>query len=959
VLREVKNIRKTRFIRILVATLLILSSLSPPSVGEAAWVRRRQGQVTPQFWVDTSRYVSREVVVTPARTIPATTERRWVVTTAARPAEGRWETIERRWVEVTPAVPAQYETREVVATEQRWTLVAMAMPARPAVWGWVYVGYVGEHMDPEDFQYLSPEARDRLGDPIHEWREISPAVPAQPEVWRWVTVPAQGRWENTTWIPPVTENRWVQISPATTAQPAVWGWVYVGYVGEHMDPEDFQHMSPEARDRLGDPIHEWRETSPAVPARSAVWGWRTVEVVPGRWEQRWVPPATTLQTVRVAEAIPARHEFREFVVTTSQTAPATEWRWVQTAPAVVAQAAQWAWRYFEVAPGRWENTWIPPRTQTRLVEVAPARPAVYNTTVTTVQPGRWETTWIPPVTAVRRVQVSPGIPPIHETREVVVSPGRWENTVSPPVTETRTVMVSPAMPAVYQTLTFQQPSEWRWVQTSPGVPARYSTTSVVVVPGRTIPAVTTRRWVVTSPAQPAQPAQGGWETVEIAPARRVRRTVITHRWVDSVHGDSAANFPGHHADPSFGGSGGTNTTTTWGLWETTVEEFWDEVPAVTATRWVQTSPPVPAQAAQGYWETVEISPAQWIPPVVNYVTTRVSEAIPAQGTWRDVPGAITTQTIEVSPARDAVFSTQTVVVTPGRTESTWVPPVTATQTVQISPGAPAQYQNEEVLVSPGRWENAWLPPVTAIEREQVSPAVPAVFEAVEETIPGRWEASWVPPVTESRWVEVSPAVAGQAAQGHFEAVVPDPNLRTTRWVETAPAVAAGGEWQDVVVFPAVNLPAVTRVETEWSESGYFESLEGTITVERDREYVLTQRWRASHRTHDMGITLTYQLNREVVGVHAVHVLDRYQGMGQLFIPPVSRGSQPGRTVLNFNYEHPGQITSTLFITLHFAGGESFQFEMQIPVNGIVVTQRSGEGLELVRAAARVGTITIP
>jgi len=128
----------------------------------------------------------------------------------------------------------------------------------------------------------------------------------------------------------------------------------------------------------------------------------------------------------------------------------------------------------------------------------------------------------------------------------------------------------------------------------------------------------------------------------------------------------------------------------------------------------------------------------------------------------------------------------------------------------------------------------------------------------------------------------------------------------------------------------VNLPAVTRVETEWSESGYFESLAGTITVERDREYVLTQRWRASHRTHDMGITLTYSLNRAVTGVHAVHVLDRYQQMGQLFIHPVSRASQPGRTVLNFNYAHPGQVTSTLFITLHFAGGRRSSSRCRYP-----------------------------
>ena len=168
-LREVKNIRKTRFIRVLVATLLILGSLSPPSVGEAAWVRTRQGQVTPRFWVDTSRYVSREVVVSPARTIPATTERRWVVTTAARPAEGHWETIERRLVEVTPAVPAQYETREVIATEQRRVQISPATVAQPAVWGRVKVRWIGQNWEPSHGP-KSPALIDRVTPCLYECR---------------------------------------------------------------------------------------------------------------------------------------------------------------------------------------------------------------------------------------------------------------------------------------------------------------------------------------------------------------------------------------------------------------------------------------------------------------------------------------------------------------------------------------------------------------------------------------------------------------------------------------------------------------------------------------------------------------------------------------------------------------------------------------------------------------------
>ncbi len=83
-------------------------------------------------------------------------------------------------------------------------------------------------------------------------------------------------------------------------------------------------------------------------------------------------------------------------------------------------------------------------------------------------------------------------------------------------------------------------------------------------------------------------------------------------------------------------------------------------------------------------------------------------------------------------------------------------------------------------------------------------------------------------------------------------------------------------------------------------------------------------------------------------------------MGHLFVRPALQAAIPGRIVLGFNYPHPGQVTSTLFVVLHFAGGETIEFEMQIPVNGIVVTQRVGlEPESFNRAAARVGTITIP
>ncbi|MBT9177544.1 MAG: hypothetical protein DDT20_01878 [Firmicutes bacterium] len=742
------------------------------------------------------------------------------------------------------------------------------------------------------------------------------------------------------WVPPVTEQQWVEVSPA---QPAQYGWQIVEVVAGHWSNVWVPPVTQQ----------QWVQISPAVPAQ---YGWQTVEVTAGHWSNVWVPPVTQQQWVQISPAVPAQGEWRDVVVGTSSTPPATEWRWVETSPAVPAQAARWDWQTIEISPGRHEYAWMPPRTQTRRVQTSPGSPAVFTSREIIVSPGRWESTWIPPETRVERVQISPAIPPIYETREIIVSPGRWESVWIPAVTRTERVLVHPFIPAEWRDVVVFDPPTQRWVQTAPAIPARYEQRTVVITPATTVPAVTKQQWVQTAAAVPAREAQGHWTTVvtrreELVPYQLSfrpedficlrPRTIFVH-----VRGYSIPVLVSLPSIPLYTGR--------WPF----VITVWVTIPAATEQRWVQTAAAVPARAAQGYWTTVVITPARTIPAVTRTETVQVSPFRPAEGHWVTVPGGYrVVGRILIRPEQAAVYEERTVIVSPGRMETVWVPPVTRTETVVISPGAPAEYRVTETVVTPGRWENTWIPPVTRTETVEISPAVPPTYETVEETIPGRFERVWIPAVTETRLVEVAPAVAGQPAQGHWEPVI---SRRTSRWVETSPAMPATGEYREIVVSPARTLPAVTTTETIWSPSGHWESLRGTIMVERDRELVFTERWRAANRQYDMGITLTYSLNRKVVRVQAVHVLNRYQNMGQLHVRPAMQSSIPGRTVMGFIYRHPGQVTSTLFIRLHFAGGETFQVEMQIPVNGITVTQRTGLGSEAFnRAVARVGTINIP
>ena len=753
--------------------------------------------------------------------------------------------------------------------------------------------------------------------------QVSPAIPAQYADRLVEVVPGYT-------IPAVTETRWVEILPARPA---------LGVVNAvEITPGGWQ-------DTWIPPVTETHRVRVAesVPAVYEV----REETTTGHWNNTWIPPLTMPQMIMVAHPIPARYEDR--VVPSS--AGRWERQWIPPVTQTVlvrfeATPARYEWHVVEVDPGRWESTWIPEVTETRWVETSPAvpgQPAQWGWQTTTT-PGRWSGSWgweedewgnmrivwipfwVPEVTETRWVEISPAVPeqPAQgHWQTVVVVPGRRESRWIPPLTMGQWIQVTPALPARYESRLIESiPGRWedvwvptttvsRWVQVAAAVPARYETRSVVVTPARTIPAVTERRWVQTSPAIAARAAQGSWQTVVITPARVETRRVEESLWrPETVVGWTAAPLPVTHlifvTEPGRGGW----TIITPGLWQTTVTASAVTIPAVTERRWVQTSPAVAAQAARGEYRDVVFTPARSVPAVTSLQTVRVAEAIPA------------------------------------RYELQQVPIGTVIERVRVAEAIPARYEDHPVEVDPGRWDSVWVPPVTTTHTVRIAEAIPAVYhEQVTELVPGRWSHAWV----HGTW-------------HHF-------------WTETSPAVPAVWGWHPVVIAPPVVVPPImgmrrvqvaAAVPARYEDrmirviSGHWESLRGSITVERDREYVLTRLWRPRNKKHDMTLTVTHDLNRTVTGVRAVHVLNRYQNMGLMFVSPVSVWSPaPGRTILNFNYTNPGQIDSTLYIWFDIAGGYAFEIYMDIPVNGIVVTQRRGQGpLILARALAQRGTIVV-
>ena len=539
---------------------------------------------------------------------------------------------------------------------------------------------------------------------------------------------------------------------------------------------------------------------------------------------------------------------------------------------------------------------------------------------TWIDTSRWET---------RLVQVEAATPARYEDRTIVVSNARTETRVIPEVRENRTRLIPPV-------------TERRWVEIQSAIPA-------VSEQGfwRTddIPAVTRQRWVVTRAAQ-------------LAVMGTITYTRTAGRNETYTHTVSAAR-----TIPAV-----TEQRIRW-------------IPPVTVSRWVEIQAAQPAQFTR---MEVVLQPGRtetrWVPAVtrvesyqvtVSFTFTERVRVSEGRIDWARVilnnivgVGNTVLQPIWIPPVYQNVTRTgtrtetrtRTVVVTPGRNETVWIPPVTEWRNVQTRAAQPAVFGWRDVVVAAGRNE-------TYTHTVSAARTIPAVTEQ---------RTRWIPPVMGTRWGEISPAVT---EQGNFVTDIVTAARTERNWVVTQaarPAVPAVMGWRDVTVAPSRSenyivviapatvvtdhIPAVTRVDSvqveafrparyedrnEFVRDGRYEIITGNVVLERDREYVFTSLRRPPNRTHDMSMNVSHDLNVAVTNISAVHVVDRFRNLGQMHTVPVSSATRPDGSVdLHFNYARPGTDDSTLYVRLHLANGGFVEVEADIPINGLSFTERS-------------------
>jgi len=369
-------------------------------------------------------------------------------------------------------------------------------------------------------------------------------------------------------------------------------------------------------------------------------------------------------------------------------------------------------------------------------------------------------------------------PGFNEQFTHVISPARTEQITIPAVTEQRTRWVPPVMGT-------------RWGEISPAVSEQgfWRTDS--------IPAVTRQRWVVTRAAQsavmgniPYVRTQGFNETFThiVSPARTEQRTI-----------------------PAV------------------TEQRTRQIPAVTERRWVETQAAQPAQFTRmevitraGRTET------RGIPAVTREERYRDIEVITwwervrvSEGGWFAYPDGTFRrrqpqyQNVMRTATRE-VWRTRTVVVSPARNETVWIPPVTEWRNVQTRAAQPAVFGWRDFVVTPARTEQ-FTHVISPARTEQVT--IPAVTEQ---------RTRWVPPVMGTRWGEITPAVS---EQGHWVTDIITPARTEQTWVVTRaaqPAVMGNisyvrthgfNETFTHVISPArteqVTIPAVTEQRTRW------------------------------------------------------------------------------------------------------------------------------------------------
>jgi len=338
---------------------VVTRAFQPAVMGNISYVR------TPGFNETFTHVVS--PARTETRTIPAVTEQRtrWVA-----------PVTERRWVETQAAQPAQFTRMEVVLQPGRTETRHIPAVTREERFRDVEVITWTEVMRSSEFASLVSSGR--LPSTFVSATAILPVInhgftrithSSSRTVWRTRTVIVTPAKTETVRIPPVTEWRNVQTRPA---QPAVFGWRDVAVTAGRN--ETFTHVISPARTET--------ITIPAVTEQ------RT----------RWIAP---VMGTRWGEVTPAVIEQGHFVTDTI-TPTRTEHNWIVTQAARPAVPAVYAWRDVVLTPSRTDNysvvvapatvaiDHIPAVTRVDRVQVEAFRPARYEDRTEFVRDGRYE-----------------------------------------------------------------------------------------------------------------------------------------------------------------------------------------------------------------------------------------------------------------------------------------------------------------------------------------------------------------------------------------------------------------------------------------------------------------------------------------------------------------------------------------------------------------------------------------
>ncbi|GAB6118829.1 hypothetical protein JCM16816_24260 [Thermoanaerobacter brockii subsp. lactiethylicus] len=156
-----------------------------------------------------------------------------------------------------------------------------------------------------------------------------------------------------------------------------------------------------------------------------------------------------------------------------------------------------------------------------------------------------------------------------------------------------------------------------------------------------------------------------------------------------------------------------------------------------------------------------------------------------------------------------------------------------------------------------------------------------------------------------------------------------------------------GKNTDITLVAEIQLTDTNKYDLDLSNnkkevtvpySSEMDKLRGTVTISKTPQYVFTNKHtREDGSVCDMTLNISYTFNKKITSIRAVHVINRYQNKGVLYVEPYSVikniGDVTGSAVMKFQYDKPGDENSTLYIYFTAEDGKTAEVQLKIPVNG--------------------------